>query len=602
MSNLENKLQKIVNTFNNIDKNLAYEDIKKLSTKYHKNINVLNVLSQIAQKMGDVDTTINSLKKILLLDKSNIECISKIYKLLLTKSLLDEALANINLILRIDKDHYEAIRDKAYIYFLKNNFDKAKKYIDNISKLEEKDFFAYNIKGLIYFKNSNFHEAKNYFEQAIKINSKYVDSYNNLGICLLELEKLDEAYTVFKDAHEIESDNSKTIVNLGNVLSLQDKVLEAIKIYNKALDLDPNNQEILSNIAICYCRENKEKEAKIYYDKAIKINPYDYKLMYAYCTLQLKLNNFSSSWNLFDSRLLIEKNKVKLNNFELVKKNLFANLKINSENKLLILREQGIGEEILFGSIYKDMINNFKNIKIEADKRLVSVFSRSFQNDIFVEDGYYSNNSKISEFDNVIYAGSMMQFFRKRKTDFNNSNYLLARNDIIYKYKEKLFNYKQKLKIGISWKSVINIYGSLKSLSIKDFEPLFTSDRLIINLQYGNIENDKKYLSSQNKYLKIFDDLDLFNDIESCMGLLKNLDLFITVSNSTAHFAGALGIPTILICPKKSSTYYYWNPHDGSSIWYKNVKVLGIEISVSKTIEHINKIVKGNNKFDFSNN
>jgi len=601
MSNLENKLKKIVNTFNNIDKNLAYEDIKKLSTKYHKNINVLNVLSQIAQKMGDVDTTINSLKKILLLDKSNIECISKIYKLLLTKSLLDEALANINLILRIDKDHYEAIRDKAYIYFLKNNFDKAKKCIDNISKLKENDFFAYNIKGLIYFKNSNFHEAKNFFEQAIKINNKYVDSYNNLGICLLELEKLDEAYTVFKDAHKIDSDNVKTTVNLGNILSLQDNILEAIKIYNKALNLDPNNQEILSNIAICYCRENKEKEAKIYYDKAIKINPYDYKLMYAYCTLQLKLKNFSTSWDLFDSRLLIEKNKIKLNNFEIVKNNLFANLKINPENKLLILREQGIGEEILFGSIYKDIISNFKNIKIEADKRLVSVFSRSFQNDIFVEDGYYSKNSKISQFDNVIYAGSMLQFFRKKETDFTNSNYLLARKDIVDKYKEELSNYKEKLRIGISWKSVINIYGSLKSLSIKDFEPLFTSNRLIINLQYGSIDSDKEYLSSQNKYLKIFDDLDLFNDVESCMGLLKNLDLFITVSNSTAHFAGALGIPTILICPKKSSTYFYWNTSRESSIWYKNTKVLGIESSISETIEQINNIVEKNNEFSFSN-
>ena len=131
---------------------------------------------------------------------------------------------------------------------------------------------------------------------------------------------------------------------------------------------------------------------------------------------------------------------------------------------------------------------------------------------------------------------------------------------------------------------------------------MFADDRVIINLQYGSIEEDKRYISSQKKYLKTFDDLDLFNDIESCMGLLKNLDLFITVSNSTAHFAGALGIPTILICPKKSSTYYYWNTDDGSSIWYKNIKVLGIEISVSKTIEHINKIVKGNNKFDFSNN
>ena len=133
---------------------------------------------------------------------------------------------------------------------------------------------------------------------------------------------------------------------------------------------------------------------------------------------------------------------------------------------------------------------------------------------------------------------------------------------------KKLSKYKE-LKVGISWKSIINIYGTLKSLSIKDFEPLFTSDRLIINLQYGSIENDKKFLSSQKKYLKIFDDLDLFNDIESCMGLLKNLDLFITVSNSTAHFAGALGIPTILICPKKSSTYYYWNTSSESSIWYK---------------------------------
>jgi ADP-heptose:LPS heptosyltransferase len=85
------------------------------------------------------------------------------------------------------------------------------------------------------------------------------------------------------------------------------------------------------------------------------------------------------------------------------------------------------------------------------------------------------------------------------------------------------------------------------------------------------------------------------------MGLLKNLDLFITVSNSTAHFAGALGIPTILICPKKSSTYYYWNTNSGSSIWYKNIKVLGVDSSVNKTVEQINNIVEKNDEFNFSN-
>ena len=43
-------------------------------------------------------------------------------------------------------------------------------------------------------------------------------------------------------------------------------------------------------------------------------------------------------------------------------------------------------------------------------------------------------------------------------------------------------------------------------------------------------------------------------------------DVFVTVSNSTAHIAGALGVPTIVICPKKASTYYYWD-YDNPDFW-----------------------------------
>ncbi len=601
MSDLENKLKKIIYTFNNVNTKTAYKDIKKLSEKHTKIISVQNVLFQIAKKVGDVDTSIKALEKILYVEKNNTSYLTQLYKLLLEKGLLNEGLEKINFILEIDNKNYEALRDKSYIYFLKNDYIEAKKCIENISSLKDKDYFGYNIKGLIYLKNNLFEEAKIYFNTAIKINDRYVDSYNNLGTCLIELEKLDEAKKIFKSAYKVDKKNVLTLINLANVLSLQDDIIGAIKHYNEALNLDPNNQEILSNLAICYCRDNNEKEAKIFYDKALKINPYDYKLMYAFSTLQLKLNNFEQSWKLFDSRLLIEKNKDKLNYFDLVKNNLFDGLIINQNDKLLILREQGIGEEVLFSSVYPEIINRFENIKIEADKRLVSIFNRSFEKKIFVEDGYYSNSTRVSDFDKITYAGSLIKFFRKNKFDFDYGHYLVARKDIVYKFKEKLKNYQDKLKIGISWKSVVNIYGSLKSLSIKEFEPLFKNNRLIINLQYGDIESDKTYILGQNKYLKVFNDLDLFNDIESCMGLLKNLDIFITVSNSTAHFAGALGVPTILICPKKSSTYYYWNTQTGSSVWYKNIKVLGIEKSISDTIILINDILEKNNEFKFTN-
>ena len=122
MSNLENKLKKIINTFNNINRDDAYKDIKKLSEKYNKNTSVQNVLFQIAKRLGDIDTSINALKKILFIDKNNISHLSQLYKLLLGKGLLDQALEKINSILEKDNKNYDALRDKSYIYFLKKDY------------------------------------------------------------------------------------------------------------------------------------------------------------------------------------------------------------------------------------------------------------------------------------------------------------------------------------------------------------------------------------------------------------------------------------------------------------------------------------------------
>ena len=108
MSNLENKLKKIIDTFKSVNKEIAFKDIKKLSEKYNKNISVQNILYQISMKVGDIDTSINALKKILFIDKNNISYLSQLYKLLLGKGLLDQALEKINSILEKDNKNYDA--------------------------------------------------------------------------------------------------------------------------------------------------------------------------------------------------------------------------------------------------------------------------------------------------------------------------------------------------------------------------------------------------------------------------------------------------------------------------------------------------------------
>ena len=105
---------------------------------------------------------------------------------------------------------------------------------------------------------------------------------------------------------------------------------------------------------------------------------------------------------------------MKLSNFDLVKNNLFENLKIDLKQNLLILREQGIGEEVLFSSVYQNIIDKFENIKIEADKRLVQYLIVRLKK-IFLLKKVLFKSYEISKFENVVYAGSIVKFFRKRK-------------------------------------------------------------------------------------------------------------------------------------------------------------------------------------------
>ena len=49
---------------------------------------------------------------------------------------------------------------------------------------------------------------------------------------------------------------------------------------------------------------------------------------------------------------------------------------LKPNEKIFVLREQGIGEEILFSSVYKDLLGKFHNVKIEADKRLIKYIQR----------------------------------------------------------------------------------------------------------------------------------------------------------------------------------------------------------------------------------
>ena len=114
-----------------------------------------------------------------------------------------------------------------------------------------------------------------------------------------------------------------------------------------------------------------------------------------------------------------------------------------------------------------------------------------------------------------------------------------------------------KIKVGISWKSPeakqdnkdISLLKIISIIPKKFFE--------LINLQYGDIEREKKEIWEKNKRkLILFKKIDYRNDFDSIISLIMNCDVVITSSNVTAHFAGALGKKTFLLAPVNA--LWYW--------------------------------------------
>ena len=67
--------------------------------------------------------------------------------------------------------------------------------------------------------------------------------------------------------------------------------------------------------------------------------------------------------------------------------------------------------------------------------------------------------------------------------------------------------------------------------------------------------------------------MDKFNDIERLLALISELDLVLTVSNTTAHLAGSIGKKTLLLAPDNRAQLFYWMLSSDSTPWYPSIQI-----------------------------
>lgn len=445
----------------------------------------------------------------------------------------------------------------------KNNYDEA---ILNFNKaIDINPYFdqAHNNLGNVLYTKGKYEKAIESYKKTIEINPKYAEAYSNLGNALAKSGKFEEAISNQKYALKLKPDIPEFYDNLGSSLTELGKFEEAIVNHEKAIKLKPNFAEAYGNLANAQAGMEKYREAITNYQLSLKLNP-KYKIaILNESFVRLTLGEFEVGWEKYEARLGVEtKTPLKYEEKKMWDGNYL-------DGTLLVWGEQGLGEHVIYGSMLADLKNYSKKILLQVDKRLENLYRRYFEKDSILNiklidsEKNYENN-----FDKHIAIGSLGKFLRKSKESFKTTpkKYLVPSPLKEKEYKRKFFN-NNKLKIGISWKT-LNKVQQYRNIDLKEMLPILSiSNCEFINLQFGKFDNELDVIKSKfDINIKSISEIDNFNNIDELAALINCLDLVITIQNTTAHISGALGKKTWLMLVNNAR--WHWLKNENKSIWY----------------------------------
>ena len=451
----------------------------------------------------------------------------------------------------------ENISDQILYSYCDNliKFKKEKEAIVFLKKQELKNKKDHQIQiliGLAYFKQKEFALAKTFFSKAISLN---IDN--------------EESYTMLGDCHE----------KLGNLS-------EAKKYYDKSLEINPNNSSTINNIAAWNFFNGNADEALKLFNLSVTKNKYNHDTKYYLSQCQLSQSNYLEGWLNFEYRWLSNGfNSSKLNS------NL-PKFKFNTGKKnLLIWGEQGLGDQVLFIRFLEDIMFHVDNLFLKIDNRLQPIISRSYP-----KIKYFNKNIDVN-LDSQLALGDLGSFFLKDNSYFSsrNNTYLTSDSKITNDLKNSLKT-KDKLVCGLSWTSTNEEIGTNKSITLETLKPILSLNNItFVDLQYNNTQKEREIFYHENgiKIIKL-NHIDSLNDINSVTSLIDVCDFVVTISNSNAHIAGALGKKSFLLLPKGKGKLWYWNSIGNKSIWYKSIQIINQKNTGSweDPIKELSKIIR----------
>ncbi len=405
---------------------------------------------------------------------------------------------------------------------------------------------------------------------ALEIDPNNAVALNEGAAALGKLGRFEEALELFERLVKVSPDSAPAHTNRGKTLAELGRLEEACDSYRAAIRAHPNHAPAWNNLGVA-------RVALGDYTKAIE----------AFESASLGENqNFDAGHPVFNRATTLLLQGDYANGFAFYAQRFSAGATNpppqvevapqwrgeRLDGLLRIRGEQGVGDQLLFTRLLPLVFARTDRVALDCDPRLAGLLQRAYpQLEAVLAP------SAMCEAAAHIPMGDIPGVLQVTQTDLQGlpapmradpgraaalrSKYLQAADG--------------RPVIGIAWASPRAKMGRFKGASLEHWGALLSQPYFFVSLQYGDDRRDiAAARSAWECELHHDDSVDQMRSIEDFAAQLAALDHIVTISNTTAHVAGALGLNALVLAPPAQGLHWYWGVEGAQTPWYPSLRLI----------------------------
>jgi tetratricopeptide (TPR) repeat protein len=391
-----------------------------------------------------------------------------------------------------------------------------------------------------------------------------------LAFVLSRLGQYDKAFEHFRALLDISPDSHRAHHNFGLLQLETGYAAEALASFTRALQLQPETVESLTCVGHALRDLGRVEEAIAYYDQALALRPAFGDALANRALALLRKGDFANGWTEYEHRFQAGGKQRRT-----IGAPVWRGEPLQGKS-VVVLSEQGVGDEIMFASCLPDLIAAAGRVTVACEARLTELFQRSFQAAVVLprESAEGTPPAAPVAADFEISIGSLPLRFRPTADSFPRTGaYLKADAEKLEHWRQLCISRGPRLHVGIAWRGgTLRNRQRLRSLELNDLERLTGASGCDwISLQAGDQRETLERIRDRAGVEPCDAMRDIGQDLDELAAAISALDLVITVDNTIAHLSGALGRPVWVLLPYSAEWRY--GQTTSAMPWYPSMRL-----------------------------